>query len=176
MQVHNTEQRAQQRHEEIVAKLESQIANVEFQAYVRDLRLLTELSEYQARLFQESEEAGSRRNEITAMQNTYSRELEIRTRMAADQLTEEVEQSFQVFEQNQQLRFEHTEEEMQSQNCELQDELAAAERALEMQRQRASSVISPPPGVAEPRQEPALPESTASAKFQPSPAARDSSR
>ena len=105
MQVHNTEQRAQQRHEEIVANLESQIANVEFQAFARDQRLLTELSEYQARLFQESaEEAESCRTEITAMQNAHTRELEVRTRMAADQLTEEFEQSFQLFEQNQQMR------------------------------------------------------------------------
>ena len=33
MQVHSTEQRAQQRHEEMVANLENQIANVEFQAF-----------------------------------------------------------------------------------------------------------------------------------------------
>ena len=59
MQVHSTEQRAQQRHEEIVADLENQIANVEFQVFSRDQRLLIELSEYQARLSQESADAGS---------------------------------------------------------------------------------------------------------------------
>ena len=42
------------------------------------------------------------------------------------------------------MRFANTEEEMQSQNCELQDELAAAERALEMERNRMPTVISPP--------------------------------
>ena len=59
--------------------------------------------------------------------------------MAADQLTEEFEASFRVFEQNQQMRFANTEEEMQSQNCELQDELAAAERVLDMARSRLPS-------------------------------------
>ena len=59
--------------------------------------------------------------------------------MAADQLTEEFEASFRVFQQNQQMRFANTEEEMQSQNSELQDELAAAERALKMERNRVPS-------------------------------------
>ena len=96
MQVRSSEQRAQQRHEEIVADLENQIANVEFQAYSRD----HELSEYQARLSQESAAAGNCRAEITAMKNAYARELDARTRMAADQLTEEFEASFRVYEQN----------------------------------------------------------------------------
>ena len=61
------------------------------------------------------------------MQNAYARELDVRTRAAADQLTEEFEANFRVYEQNQQMRFANTEEEMQSQNCELPDELAAAE-------------------------------------------------
>ena len=154
MQVHSAEQRAQQRHEEIVADLENQIASVEFQAFARDQ---TELSEYQARLSQESAEAGNRRTEITAMKNAYARELDARTRMAADQLTEEFEASFRMFEQNQQMRFVNTEEEMQTQNYELQDELAAAERALEMERNRVPSWNSPPQGVAEPLLESALP-------------------
>ena len=72
-QVHTTGQRAQQRHEEIVPKLESQIAPVEFQASARDQRLLTELSEYQARLSQEPAEAGNRRTEIAAMLAVYDR-------------------------------------------------------------------------------------------------------
>ena len=84
MQFHSTEQRAQQRHEEIVANLENQIANVEFQAFSQDRRLLTELSEYQARLFQESAEAGNCRTEITAMKNAYAREPDARTKLAAD--------------------------------------------------------------------------------------------
>ena len=84
------------------------------------------------------------------MQNAYARELDARARMVADQLTEEFEANFRVFEQNQQMKFESTEEEMQSQNCELQDELAAAERALEMERNRVPSWNSPPHGVAEP--------------------------
>ena len=61
---------------------------------------------------------------------------------------------------------------MQSQNGELQDELAAAERALEMERSRVPSWNSPPQGVAEPRPEPALPEPSSSARFEPPPAAR----
>ena len=157
IQVHSTEQRAQHRHEELAADLGNQIANVEFQAFARDQRLLTELSEYQARLSQESAEAGSCRTEITAMKNAYARELDARTRMAVDQLTEKFGASFRVFEQNQQMRFENTEEEMQSQHCRLQDELAPAERALEMERNRVPSWNSPPQGVAEPRPEPALP-------------------
>ena len=63
MQVHSSEQMAQQRHEEIVADLESQIANVEFQAFSRDQKLLTELSEYQARLSQESAIVGNCRTD-----------------------------------------------------------------------------------------------------------------
>ena len=136
MQVHSTEQRAQQQHEEIVANLENQIVNGELQAFWRGQRLLAELSEYQARLSQESAEAGSCRTEIAAMKGACAREVDAsaRTRMAADQLTEEFESSFRVFEQSQQVRFANTEEEMQSQSCELQDELAAAERALDMER------------------------------------------
>ena len=168
MQVHSSEQRAQQRHEEIVADMENQIANVEFQAFARDQKLLTELSEYQARLSQESAIVGSCRTEITAMRNAYARELDMKTRVAVDQLTEEFEASFQVYEQNQQMRFANTEEEMQSQNCELQDELAAAERALEMERNRMPTVISPPQGVAEPRQ----PAPIDPPRFEPPPAAR----
>ena len=91
------------------------------------------------------------------MKNAYARELDVRTRMAADQLTEEFEASFRVFAQKQQMRFANTEEETPSQNCGLQDELAAAERALEMERGRVPSWNSPPQGVAEPRPEPALP-------------------
>ena len=87
MQVHSSEQRAQQRYEEIVADLENQIANVEFQGVSRDQKLLTELSEYQARLSQESAAAGSCGTEIKAMKNAYARELDARTRMAADELT-----------------------------------------------------------------------------------------
>ena len=171
MQVHSSEQRAQQRHEEIVADMESQIANVEFQAFAKDQKLLTKLSEYQARLSQESAIVGSCRTELTAVNNTYARELDMKTRMAVDQLTEEFEASFQVYEQNQQMRFANTEEEMPSQNCELQDELAAAERALEMERNRMPTVISPPQGVAEPRQ-PAPIDPPTSARFEPPPAAR----
>ena len=63
------------------------------------------------------------------MQNADTREFDVRTRTAADQLTEEFEASFRVYEQNQQMRFANTEEDMQSQNCEVQDELAAAEKA-----------------------------------------------
>ena len=143
MQVHNAEQRAQQRHEEIVADMENQIANVEFQAFSRDQKLLTELSEYQARLSQESAIVGNCRTEVTAMKSAYAMELDMKTRVAVDQLTVEFGASFQVYEQNQQMRFACTEEEMQSQNCELQDELAAAERALEMERNRMPTVISP---------------------------------
>ena len=172
MQVHSSEQRAKQRHEEIVADMENQIANVEFQAFSRDQKLLTELSEHQARLFQESAIVGNCRTEITAMKNAYARELDMKTRAAVDQLTEEFESSFQVYEQNQQMRFAHTEEEMQSQNCELQDELAAAERTLEMERNRMPTVISPPQSVAEPRQEPAPPNPSTGARFEPPPAAR----
>ena len=167
----SSEQMAQQRHEEIVADMENQIANVEFQAFARDQKLLNELSEYQARLSQESAIVGSCRTEITAMKNAYARELDMKTRMAVDQLTEEFEASFQVYEQKQQMRFANTEEEMQSQNCELQDELAAAERALEMERNRMPTVISPPQGVAEPRQ-PAPIDPPTSARFEPPPAAR----
>ena len=163
MQVHSSEQRAQQRHGEIVADLENQIANVEFQAFSRDQKLLTELSEYQTRLSQESAVVGNCRTEITAMQNAYTRELDVRTRTAADQLAEEFEASFRVYEQNQQVRFANTKEQMQSQNCELQDELAAAERALEMEMNSVPSWNGPPQGVAEPRQEPALPEPSSSA-------------
>ena len=171
MQVHNSEQRAQQRHEEIVADMENQIANVEFQAFARDQKLLTELSEYQARLSQESAIVGNCRTEITAMKDAYTKELDMKTRMAVDLLTEEFEASFQVYEQNQRMRFANTEEEMQSQNCELQDELAAAERALEMERNRMPTVISPPQGVAEPRQ-PVPIDPPNSARFEPPPAAR----
>ena len=89
----------------------------------RDQRLLAELSEYQARLAQESAEAGNCRTEITAMKNAYARELDARTRMAADQLTEEFEASFCVYEQNQQMRFANTEEEMQSQKGERWEQL-----------------------------------------------------
>ena len=78
------------------------------------------------------------------MKNPYARELDVRMRIAADQLTEEFEASFRVFEQNQQMSFANTEEEMQSQNCELQEELAAAERTLEMERSRVPSWNSPP--------------------------------
>ena len=172
MQVHSWEQRDQKRHEEIDADLENQIANVEFQAFSRDQKLLTELSEYQARLSQESATAGNCRTEIAAMQIAYARELDARTRTAADQLPEEFEASFRVYEQNKQMGFANTEEEMQSQNGELQDELAAAERALEMKRNRVPSWNSPPQGVAEPRQEPVLPEPSSSARFEPPPAAR----
>ena len=70
------------------------------------------------------------------------------------------------------MRFANTEEEMQSQNCELQDELAAAERALEMERNRMPTVISPPQSVAEPRHEPAPTNPPTSARFDPPPAAR----
>ena len=87
MQVHNAEQRAQQRHEEIVADMENQIANVEFQAFSRDQKLLTELSEYQARLSQESAIVGNCRTEITAMKDAYARELDMKTRVAVDQLS-----------------------------------------------------------------------------------------
>ena len=107
MQVHSSEQRAQQRHEEIVADMENQIAHVEFQAFSRDQKLLTELSEYQARLSQKSAIVGSCRTEITAMKNAYARELDMTT-AAADQLTEEFEASFQVYEQNQQMRLANT--------------------------------------------------------------------
>ena len=69
--------------------MENQIANVEFQGFSRDQRLLTELSEYQARLSQESAIVGNCRTETTAMQNAYRRELDVRTRAAADQLTGE---------------------------------------------------------------------------------------
>ena len=75
--------------------------------------MLTELSEYQARLSQESAIVGNCRTEITAMKNAYTRELDMKTRAAADHLTEEFESSFQVYEQNQQMRFANTEEEMQ---------------------------------------------------------------
>ena len=136
--------------------------------------MLTELSEYQARLSQESAIIGNCRTEITAMQNASAKELDTKTRAAADQLTEELEASFRVYEQNQQMRFAHMEEEMQSQNCELQDELAAAERALEMERNKMPTMISPPQSVAEPRQEPALRNPPTSARFEPLP--RDSSR
>ena len=166
MQVHSSEQRSQQRHEEIVADMENQIANVEFQAFSRDQKLLTELSEYQSRLSQESAIVGKCRTEITAMKNAYAKELDLKTRAAADQLTEEFEASFRVYEQNQQMRFAHTEEEMQSQNCELQDELAAAERALEMERDRMPTMVGPPQSVAEPRQEPAPPDPPTSARFE----------
>ena len=150
MQVHSSEQRAQQRHEEIVADLENQIAYVEFQAFSRDQKLLTELSEYQARLSQESAIVGNCRTEITAMQNAYTRELDVRTRTAADKLTEEFEASFRVYEQNQQMRLANTEEEMQSQSCELQDEeLAVAEGAQAMERNRVPSRNSAPQGLAE---------------------------
>ena len=180
MQVHNAEQRAQQRHEEIVADMENQIANVEFQAFSRDqkLLLLTELSEYQARLSQESAIVGNCRTEITAMKNAYARELDMKTMQSGcvDQLTEEFGASFQVYEQNQPMRFANTEEEMQSQNCELQDELAAAERALEMERDRMPTVISPLQSVAEPRHEPAPTNPPTSARFDPPPAPGDSSR
>ena len=106
------------------------------------------------------------------MKNAYARELDLKTRAAVDHLTEEFESSFQVYEQNQQMRFANTGEEMQSQNCELQDELAAAERALEMERNRMPTMISPPQSVAEPRQEPAPPNPPTSARFEPPPAAR----
>ena len=108
------------------------------------------------------------------MKNAYARELDMKTRVAVDQLTEQFEASFQVYEQNQQMRFANTEEEMQSQNCELQDELAAAERALEMERNRMPTVISPPQSVAEPRprHEPAPTNPPTSARFEPPPAAR----
>ena len=145
---------------------------LEFQAFSKDQRLLTELSEYQARLSQESAMVGNCRTEITAMKNAYARELDMKTRAAVDQLTEEFESSFHVYEQNQQMRFANTEEEMQSQNCELQDELAAAERALEMERNRMPTVINPPQSVAEPRQEPAPTNPSTSARFEPPPAAR----
>ena len=69
------------------------------------------------------------------------------------------------------MRFANTEEEMQSQNCELQDELAAAERALEMERNRMPTVISPPQSVAEPRHEPAPTNPPTSGTFDPPPAA-----
>ena len=84
MQMHSTEQRAQQRHEEIVANLENRIPQTEFQASARDQRLLTELSERQARLSQESAEARKPRMEIIAMQSAYARELEMQIRMVAD--------------------------------------------------------------------------------------------
>ena len=61
---------------------------------------------------------------------------------------------------------------MQSQNCELQDELAAAERALEMEKNRMPTWNSPPQSVAEPWQELALPKPPTSARFEPPPAAR----
>ena len=60
-----------------------------------------------------------------------------------------------MFENSQQTRFEITEEEIMSQNDELQDELAAAERALEMHKKgREATGPSPPQRVAEPRKEP----------------------
>ena len=115
MSILGTEQRAQHRHEEIAGSLENQTAHTEFQAYAGDQRLLNKLSEYQARLSHETAEAGNHRAEVATTRAAFGRDLELQRRRVADQLTEEFEANFRVFEQTQQARLEITEEEMSSQ-------------------------------------------------------------
>ena len=119
---------------------------------------------------QKMAEAGSQRAEVATSRIAFGREVEVQTRRVADQLTEEFEANFRVFEQTQQARFENTEEEMSSQNYELQDEMTAAEQALEMERRnKGPTWTSPLTSVAEPRNEPAFSEIpiSPSARFEP---------
>ena len=135
-QIADVEERANRQHEEVVARLESEIASQRYSFVARTQGLFSELQQQSQIINFQSEHFSDVGSQITRLRTTLVEEAEQNKRESINEIGEWFGREHdEAMKRYRSIALE-TEEQMRIQNMTLQDELSSMERALQLEQDR----------------------------------------